>query len=139
MMRFFALFVSVFVVTPVLADTVVATRTIRAHSVLTPQDLAIKPIAMIGTFDDPALLVGMETRTALYAGRPIREGDIGPPAIIDRNQIVTLLYRQGALTITAEARSLGRGGIGDTLRVLNMSSRMTVEGRIQVDGSVLVN
>lgn len=138
-MRFFALFVSVFAMTPVLADTVVATRTIRAHSVLTAQDLAIKPIAMIGTFDDPALLVGMETRTALYAGRPIREGDIGPPAIVDRNQIVTLLYRQGSLTITAEARSLGRGGIGDTLRVLNMSSRMTVEGRIQVDGSVLVN
>ncbi len=138
-MRFFALFVSVFAMTPVLADTVVATRTIRAHSVLTAQDLAIKPIAMIGTFDDPALLVGMETRTALYAGRPIREGDIGPPAIVDRNQIVTLLYRQGGLTITAEARSLGRGGIGDTLRVLNMSSRMTVEGRIQVDGSVLVN
>lgn len=138
-MRFFALFVSVFAMTPVLADTVVATRTIRAHSVLTAQDLAIKPIAMIGTFDDPALLVGMETRTALYAGRPIREGDIGPPAIVDRNQIVTLLYRQGGLTITAEARSLGRGAIGDTLRVLNMSSRMTVEGRIQVDGSVLVN
>ncbi|MDX5382377.1 MAG: flagellar basal body P-ring formation protein FlgA [Rhodobacterales bacterium] len=138
-MRFFAMFVSVFVATPVLADAVVATRTIRAHSVLTAQDLAIKPIAMNGTFDDPSLLIGMETRTALYAGRPILEGDIGPPAIVDRNQIVTLLYRQGGLTITAEARSLGRGGIGDTLRVLNMSSRMTVEGRIQVDGSVLVN
>ena len=138
-MRFFAMFVSVFVATPVLADAVVATRTIRAYSVLTAQDLAIKPIAMNGTFDDPSLLIGMETRTALYAGRPILEGDIGPPAIVDRNQIVTLLYRQGGLTITAEARSLGRGGIGDTLRVLNMSSRMTVEGRIQVDGSVLVN
>lgn len=138
-MRFFAIFVSVFLVTPVLADTVVATRTIRAHSALTAQDLAIKPVTMIGTFDDPALLIGMETRTTLYAGRPIREGDIGPPAIVDRNQIVTLFYRHGGLTITAEARSLGRGGIGDRLRVLNMSSRMTVEGRIQVDGSVLVN
>ena len=48
-MRFFAMFVSVFIVTPVLADTVVATRTIRAHSVLSAQDLAIKPVTMIGS------------------------------------------------------------------------------------------
>lgn len=137
-MLIIALLIALLVPSVSFAETVVATRTIRAHSVLTLQDLTVKQVTMAGTFDDPALLIGMETRTALYAGRPIRQGDIGPPSIIDRNQIVTLLYMRGGLTITAEARSLGRGGIGDRLRVLNLSSRLTVEGQIQADGSVLV-
>ena len=137
-MRILALFVSVLTAAPALAETVVATRTIRAQTILTEQDLALKPVRMIGAFDDPALLIGMETRVALYAGRPVRPGDIGPPAIIDRNQIVTLIYAAGGLTITTEARALGRGGVGDRLRVLNMSSRATVDGLIRPDGSVLV-
>jgi flagella basal body P-ring formation protein FlgA len=121
-----------------LAETVVAVRTIRPLTILTSQDLAVKPQPTIGAFDDPNLLIGMETRVALYAGRPIRPGDIGPPAIIDRNQIVVLVYAAGGLMIATEARALARGGIGDRVRVLNMSSRLTVEGTVLPDGSVRV-
>lgn len=138
-MRYLALCLSVLNAGPVMAETVVATRTIRAQSILTEQDLAVKPARIIGAFDDPALLIGMEARVALYAGRPVRQGDVGPPAIIDRNQIVVLVYAAAGLTITTEARALGRGGVGDRLRVLNIASRMTVEGEIRPDGSVLVH
>ena len=122
----------------VVAETVVAARTVRAQTILTEQDLAVKPQQIVGAFDDPAMLIGQEARVALYAGRPIRPGDIGPPAIIDRNQIVVLVYAAGGLTIATEARALARGGVGDRLRVLNMSSRLTVEGTVFPDGSVRV-
>lgn len=72
-------------------------------------------------------------------GRPLRPGDIGPPAIIERNDLVTLIFRQGGLTIAAEGRSLGRGSVGEAVRVMNLSSRTTVTGRVKQDGSVEVN
>lgn len=124
-MRKLAVIISIFAAGPAFADSVVATRTIRAHTILTAQDLAVQPVHVLGAFNDPAQLIGMETRAALYAGRPVRPGDVGPPAIIDRNQIIILVYATPGLTISTEARALGRGGIGDRLRVLNMSSRMT--------------
>lgn len=123
---------------PGLADTVIAARTIRPQTILSAQDLATSTGQTVGAYTDIALIVGQETRVALYAGRPVRIGDIGPPAIVDRNQIVLLTYSAGGLTITTDARALGRGGPGEQIRVLNMSSRVTVEGIILPDGTVRV-
>ena len=89
-------------------------------------------------FADPAAVLGQEARVAIYAGRPVLAGDIGPPALVERNQTVTLVYSRGALTILAEGRSLGRGGAGDSLRAMNIASRTTVTGRVAGDGTVHV-
>lgn len=123
---------------PVQADTVIATRNIRPQTILQAQDLSVLPDQITGPFAHPTSVIGQETRTILYAGRPIQSGDIGPPTLIDRNQRVTLIYKVGGLTITTDARALGRGGVGDVIQLSNMSSRTTVSGLIQPDGSVLV-
>ena len=120
------------------AETLVTVRTIRSQAILTPGDLTVIAKTIPGTLDNLEQAVGLETRVVLYAGRPIRPGDVGPPALIDRNQIVTLLYRRGSLLIAAEARAMGRGGVGDSLRVMNLTSRSTVTGIVQADGTVTV-
>jgi flagella basal body P-ring formation protein FlgA len=124
---------------PAAAETLVATRTIRAQAIIEPQDLTFAAIATPGALDDPSDVIGMEARVVLYAGRPIRPGDIGPPAIVERNQIVALVFRQGPLTIAAEGRALARGGAGDMIRVMNLASRSTVTGFVDPDGSVSVS
>ena len=124
---------------PALADTVVAARTIRPQSILTAQDLSLDPKEVAGGVSDPALLIGMEARVALYAGRPVRLGDVGPPAIIERNQLVPMIFQRNGLRITTEGRALDRAGPGDAVRVMNMSSRSTVLGRVTADGLVIVS
>ena len=57
---------------------------------------------------------------------------------VKRNQIVTLAYEKAALRIEAEGRALGAGGIGEVIRVMNSTSRVTVSGRIAADGTVVV-
>ncbi|SPJ24642.1 flagellar basal body P-ring formation chaperone FlgA [Palleronia abyssalis] len=123
---------------PALADILVAARTIRAQSMIGAEDLSLTAGSPNGLLSDPSDAIGMEARVTLYAGRPIRPGDIGPPALIERNQIVTIHYAQGGLRIRTEARALDRAGAGDHVRVMNMSSRATVFGEVQPDGSVLV-
>jgi flagella basal body P-ring formation protein FlgA len=68
----------------------------------------------------------MEARVNLYPGRPIRAGDLRAPAVIDRNEVVTLQYRAGAISIVTEGRALDRAAEGERLRILNLSSRVTV-------------
>lgn len=120
------------------AETLVAARTIRAGTVLAASDLALARGETPGGLSDPARAVGLEARVALYAGRPIRAGDLGPPALVDRNQLVRLSYARGPLRIRAEGRALDRGGVGDLVRVMNLSSRATVTGTVTPEGIVRV-
>ena len=134
-----ALILLLLVASPALSETVVATRTIRPQSILTAQDLTVRPTAFPGGFDTPGALIGQETRVVLYAGRPVLAEDIGPPALVDRNQIVTLAYAADGLVIRTEGRALARAGVGEAVRVMNLSSRATLTGRVAADGSVVVD
>ncbi len=123
---------------PLHAETLVAARTIRAQTILTPADLALIETSVAGMLSDPEDAIGLEARTILYEGRPIRPTDVGPAAIVERNSIVTLVFQAGTLTITAEGRAMGRAGPGDSLRVMNLASRTTVTGVVAPDGRVIV-
>ena len=113
-------------------------RVIRAHEVIAAGDVVLR--------DDPAAvgpglqeIIGKEARVALYPGRPIRAGDVTTPAVIERNQMVPLVYMRGGLRIEAEGRALGRAGPGDYVRVMNLASRATVTGRVTEDGKIKVS
>lgn len=121
-----------------MADIVVPTRTIRAKEIIAPTDLATKEQDIPGAISSQDVLIGQEARVALYPGRPIRVGDFGPPAIVDRNDLVVLIFDRQPLSITAEGRALGRGAVGDRIRVMNLSSRTTVTGFIRTDGQIEV-
>ena len=121
-----------------MADSVVATRTIRAQTVLTSEDMTLVAAEIPGALADTALALGQEARVVIYPGRPIKAEDLGPSAIVQRNQIVMLAYHSGRLAIVTEGRALDRGGAGDLISVMNLSSRTKIVGQIGVDGIVRV-
>ena len=123
---------------PAFAESLVATRTIRAKTVIAPEDLALVNAELPGALTDLASAVGLEARVAIYAGKPVRPGDLGLPTLVERNQLVTLVYLSGGLAISIEGRALARGSVGDDIRVMNLGSRNTVTGRVGPDGSVYV-
>lgn len=120
------------------ADVVTPTRTLRPGTLITEADLTIKGAEQVGVFDRISDVAGQEARVALYAGRAIPFAAIGPPALINRNQIVSLHFQVAGLRISTEGRALERGGIGDRVRIMNLSSRATLFGFVQADGSVKV-
>lgn len=124
---------------PAMADTVLASRTIRAQSIIGPSDVMVKSVETPGAATRAEAVIGLEARVSLYAGRPIRMSDVGKPALVDRNQIVPLVFEHNGLRITTEGRSLGRAGAGEIVRVMNISSRHTVSGRVLPDGRIMVS
>jgi flagella basal body P-ring formation protein FlgA len=123
---------------PCLADIVVPTRTIRADAIIRENDVALHRGQNQDVFDQLNLVIGQEARVALYAGRPIRFDEIGPPAIINRNQIVGAFFKGKGLRIATEVRALERGGVGDYIRVMNLASRATIFGQVLPDGSIQI-
>ena len=124
---------------PVLqAETLVATRLIRATEVIGPGDVTLHEAHVSGAATRAEQVVGLEARVAIYPGRPVRLSDLGPAAVIERNETVRMVYRQGTLTILSEGRALERAGLGDSLNVMNLASRQTVQGIVNSTGLVEV-
>lgn len=121
------------------AETVVAQRSLRAHTVVGAGDVALSDQAIDGAADDIDTALGQEVRTAVYKGQPILLSNLTTPALVERNQTVSLLFDSGTVTISVEGRALDRGGLGDQIRVMNTVSRMTVQGVITAGGVVRVN
>lgn len=120
------------------AESVVAVRTLPAQTVIAAADVMLVDAQIDGALTEIGPAVGMELRTTVYAGRPLRPGDLGTPALVERNQIVSLVYRSGTLVILADGRALSRGAEGDVIRAMNLASKSTVSGRIGPDGRIFV-
>ena len=121
-----------------MADSVVATRTIRAQSVIAAQDVAMVPAEITGALTATDAAVGLEAKVTLFAGRPVRAADLAAPALIQRNQVVPVVYQVAGLTIRTDGRALERGGAGAVIKVMNLASHLTVQGAISPDGIVRV-
>ena len=119
---------------PLWADSLVATRVIAPQTELTADDITAVAMDIPGAMSDAAAVIGQEARVAIYPGRPIRAGDLGQSALVERNQIIPLAYVAGGLTILTEGRALSRGGVGEVIEVMNLASRATVSAEIGADG-----
>ena len=139
-MRWVVAFLVLALPLPALADVLVTARTLRAGTQITANDLSvIRGNPPDGTARTPAEVVGMEARVTLYAGRPIPLGSLSEPALVERNQLVSLVFSHAGLEIRADGRALGRGGAGETIRIMNLASRSTVSGRVAGPGIVEVH
>ncbi|MFZ1482670.1 MAG: flagellar basal body P-ring formation chaperone FlgA [Paracoccaceae bacterium] len=120
------------------AESVVAVRTLPAQTVIEAADVTLVDAEIDGALSAITPALGQELKTTVYAGRPLRPENLGAPALIERNQIVSLVYRSGGLVILADGRALARGAEGDVIRVMNLASKSTVSGRVGPDGHILV-
>ncbi|MEP1332008.1 MAG: flagellar basal body P-ring formation chaperone FlgA [Lentilitoribacter sp.] len=125
-------------VLPVRADIIVPNRTLRAGDLLTAETVRVVAGVDARGFNELDDVVGQEARVALYVNRPILFDQIGPPALIERNQIVQIKFAGSQLIINTEGRALERGGVGDRVKIMNLSSRATIFGFVQPDGYVEV-
>ncbi|MGH1577985.1 flagellar basal body P-ring formation chaperone FlgA [Planktotalea sp.] len=124
---------------PLAADYVVASRNIRPSDVLTKDDVILVRGDTENAFSTVDLVLGLEARVALYAGRAILNTQVGRAASIERNQIVEIVFVSAGLSMSTEGRALGRGSEGQRIRVMNLASKTSIFGIIQRDGTVRVN
>lgn len=135
MFRFVFLFL---IAGPACADYIAANAVIRPKQVISPADLKIMEGDVPSAFRDVNQLIGKEASVLITPGRPILKSYITEPAIVERNDVVEVIYENNALMIKVEGRSLSRGAVGDRIRVMNLESRATVYGTVAEDGRIII-
>lgn len=121
----------------------VAARALRTRTTIRPEDVigVDVPVGRVppDAIREPALLVGRRTTRSVAEGTPWREVLVADAPAVERGHPVRLLIARGGLRIEATGRARQDGRVGDTVRVLNETSRREVLGVVAEKGVVLVS
>lgn len=111
-----------------------------AGTILTPSDIEMKPVPLRtaegGGFASIDQLVGKALQRQGRGGLMLKPGDVIEPLVVSRNQMVTVYFRSGPMTLTVKGQSLGNASAGQMVQVLNLSSKKILSGTALPNGGV---
>lgn len=118
-------------------------RPIARGDVVRASDLRFQDVPYSRTVGTPTLIetadiIGQAARRSLRAGAPINPDDLTEPLMVERQELVTLIYRHGALALTVRARAMDEGAEGQSIDVMNLQSNRIVRGVVAGHGIVHV-
>lgn len=94
----------------------------------------LRPDALLDAED----LIGMAARNGIQAGRPVRAGQVRRPEAVSRNGLVMMVLETPFLSVTARGRALEAGAVGETVRVVNVTSDKEVLAVVSGENTVRV-
>jgi len=124
------------------APYLISARPIAQGQLVTEDDLA----SQIGDLSDlpaniltdAAIAVGMEARTSIPAGRPLRGDLLKPPTVIRQGQSVKIISRGPGFAVTNDGKALNNAVTGQVAQV-RLGSGQVVSGIAQANGNVEVS
>jgi flagella basal body P-ring formation protein FlgA len=85
---------------------------------------------MITAFSSPEQLAGAVTRKTVSAWTGIETGDVRQESFIRAGTAVTMIARANGLGVEVKGIAMQRGGLGDIIKVKNLSSKKVLKARI---------
>lgn len=118
----------------VLKPVVVTRRPMARNQVISADDISLekRDLAKVppGALMNVHEVVGLRLKRTLGVGAVLRSAFVDKPLVVKRGDVVKLLIETISLKITALGRVDQRGGIGDTVRVINLDSKRRVYGQV---------
>jgi len=121
-------------------DVLTWARNITAGEMVQPQDLVWGKAALAPADapSDPDMMVGQVARRALRAGAAVAGRDVSAVQAVKANEIVTLTFDSGGVSLALQAKALTGGAVGETINVQNVTSKKTVQAVVVGPGQAAV-
>jgi flagella basal body P-ring formation protein FlgA len=117
------------------------TRSIRAGEVIKASDVSLerRPKSEVG---GEALgteqTVGFAARQPLRGGQVLHPADLTRPLVVQRSEVVTLLYEVPGIVLRVRGKALEAGAVGDVIGVVNVQTNRTIQAVVTGPGHVSV-
>jgi flagella basal body P-ring formation protein FlgA len=82
---------------------------------------------------------GLSAKHGLHASQVLRQTDVSKPELVGRNETVTIVYEVPGIRLTVLGKSAEPGGLGDSINVLNVQSKRTIQATVIGPNRVTVN
>lgn len=83
-------------------------------------------------------IVNMTPRRVTVAGKPLISNDLEQPRMVERGDVITLIFADGPMQLTVKGKSLQTGAVGDTIRVSNTDSNKNLQGIVTAHREVTI-
>jgi flagella basal body P-ring formation protein FlgA len=119
------------------------TGTLPAGAILSPNDIAMRPIPL--RFAESTGIARLEDLVGKALKRPSRDGmvlkasDVSAPLTISKNDLVTIYFRQGPMTLTVKGQAVTGATIGAPVQVINLMSKRVISATAIAAGAVEVS
>ena len=125
-----------------MAQVPVPNRLISAGEVVRAEDLEWQSV-QIGrltgnSLTDAQQLIGHVAKRPLKAGQVLRSSDLAMAPAVKRNDLVQLVVQTGQMTLTVQGKVLQDAAVGQSVRVINVSSNRQLSGTVVDAGTVAV-
>lgn len=77
-------------------------------------------------------------RRMIKANTPIKEVDVVNPKVIKKGDLITIKVETKNIVITARGKAEKAAAVGDTVQVLNLQSKKTIEGIVKNSHTVVI-
>lgn len=116
----------------VLQEAWMPAHDIKKESIITEDDLQKTKVrsnrlrtGSVWKKDD---IVGKQATRGLKSGKILDKDDLQALAVVKKGQMVTAVYNKGGLQITSKMQALSSAAKGETVKLLNMTSKKEVIG-----------
>jgi flagella basal body P-ring formation protein FlgA len=124
------------------ADSVTVLRPVARGEVLRSSDVVLekRPRRAVGgdSVSNLEQAIGQAARQPLRTGQMLRHSDLTKPELVQRNDTVLIVYQAPGVTLTLRGKAIDGGGEGDTIGVLNLQSKRTIQAVVSGPGRVVV-
>ena len=114
-----------------------------AGTILGAEDIDMRPIPL--RFAESTGTARLEDLVGKALNRPSRDGmvlkasDVATPLTISKNDLVTIYFRKGPMTLTVKGQAVTGGTTGAPVQVLNLMSRRVISATALAAGAVEVS
>jgi flagella basal body P-ring formation protein FlgA len=125
-----------------MAQVPVPNRLISAGEIVAAADLDWKSV-QIGrlannSLTDAQQLVGHMAKKPLKAGQVLRVSDVVMAPVVKKNDLVRLVVQTGLMTLSVQGKVMQDAAVGQTVRVVNVTSNRQLSGTVVDSGTVAV-
>lgn len=119
------------------------TGTFPAGTILSADDIAMRPIPL--RFAESTGIARLEDLVGKALKRPSRDGmmlkasDVAAPLTISKNDLVTIYFRKGPMTLTVKGQAVTGATIGAPVQVINLMSKRVISATAVAAGAVEVS
>lgn len=114
-----------------------------AGTVLTADNVVMRPVPLrfaestgVAQLND---IIGMALTRQSRDGMMLKPADVATPLLISRNDLVTIYFRKGPMTLTVKGQAITGAASGSPIQVLNLMSKRVISATALAPGAVEVS
>ena len=83
-------------------------------------------------------IIGKTATGNLQQGSFLDARDVEATKVIEKNQLVTLVFMKAGLSLKTQGKAMADGGLGDSIAIMNIHSKRIVHGQVKAPGVVVI-